>query len=227
MTEIKDLKNRIARALEAAKSRGLSQGFIAREIGIKPQAVSQWKTGKAEPTRDNLIGLANITGVDLEWLTTGDETEFSASNTAPVRKPRGRAMPKYTIDQIGKGMDRQSPDKAGEPAERVHSYYACSRGSFALELTDASMQPEFHAGDTVIIDPAIGPEPGDYVCARFAGVKQATFRIYRHRGFEKDGTAIIELAPMNDDWATLHINKDNPGEIVGTMSEHIRPRRPR
>ena len=51
------------------------------------------------------------------------------------------------------------------------------------------------------------------------------FKKYRPRGHDSNGHEIFELVPLNQDWPTITVNADNPGQIVGTVMEHRRRRR--
>lgn len=73
------LSARIRYARELAR---LTQKEVAIGIGVKPPAVSQWESGTnpTTPTHDNLIRLADLLGVGLEWL---------ASGTGPMKRAGG------------------------------------------------------------------------------------------------------------------------------------------
>jgi len=92
--------------------------------------------------------------------------------------------------------------------------------AFALEINGESMLPEFRSGDRVIIDPAIPPSPGCFVVAKNGG-DEATFKKYRLRGIGDNGEEIIELVPLNPDFAPMRSDK-TPFRIVGKMVEHRR-----
>jgi SOS-response transcriptional repressor LexA len=87
------------------------------------------------------------------------------------------------------------------------------------------MEPDFQPGDKVIIDPMVRPRPGDFVVAKRDNDQEATFKKYRLRSLDEQGCDVIELKPLNLDWLTVMIDRDNPGHIVGTMVEHRRYRR--
>lgn len=41
------------------EEKGLSQRRLADKVGVTPAAVYQWETGRAVPTLDNLVSLAD------------------------------------------------------------------------------------------------------------------------------------------------------------------------
>lgn len=56
------------RLREVRKNKGLKQQEIAEQIGIKQNSYSDWENGKTEPSFENLIKLADVLEVSLDWL---------------------------------------------------------------------------------------------------------------------------------------------------------------
>ena len=50
------------------KEKKLTQKELAEQIGIKQNSYSDWETGKTEPSFENLIKLADLFGISLDWL---------------------------------------------------------------------------------------------------------------------------------------------------------------
>ncbi|CAG5161142.1 Repressor protein C2 [Streptococcus pneumoniae] len=48
--------------------KGLTQQQIADEIGVNRGSYSNWEKGKREPSFENLIKLADLLEVSLDWL---------------------------------------------------------------------------------------------------------------------------------------------------------------
>ena len=63
-----EMKDRIRIAREQAN---LTQAELAEKIGIKQQSVFKIESGDTKNPR-NLEKIANVLGVDLNWLLTGD-----------------------------------------------------------------------------------------------------------------------------------------------------------
>lgn len=93
---------------------------------------------------------------------------------------------------------------------------------FALELEGTSMAPDFQPGDDVIVDTGLKPSPGDYVIAKLEGEDRATFKKYRLKGYDEDGSEIVELVPINPDYPVLEMSRRRPGRIVAVLVEHRR-----
>lgn len=60
------------RIRKARNAIGMSQGKLATIVGVKKSAVSQWEGGQTkDPKPENLLKVADATGVSLRWLITG------------------------------------------------------------------------------------------------------------------------------------------------------------
>lgn len=56
------------RLKELRLKKGLTQQQIADEIGVNRGSYSNWEKGKREPSFENLIKLADLLEVSLDWL---------------------------------------------------------------------------------------------------------------------------------------------------------------
>ncbi|TYC46263.1 XRE family transcriptional regulator [Leuconostoc litchii] len=56
------------------QKKSLSQEIIAQKLFVSRQSVSKWERGDAEPDIDKLIALADIFGVDLNYLLAGQQS---------------------------------------------------------------------------------------------------------------------------------------------------------
>ena len=50
------------------KNKGLKQQELAEILGIKRNTYSDWENGKTEPSFENLLKLADLLEVSLDWL---------------------------------------------------------------------------------------------------------------------------------------------------------------
>ena len=61
-----------SRVRKARSLAGLSQGGLAKRVGVQRSAVTQWeRPGGTLPNVDHLMQIATETGVYFEWLATG------------------------------------------------------------------------------------------------------------------------------------------------------------
>lgn len=57
-----------ARIKEIRQHIGLTQAEVAQKLGIAKQSVTNYESGKSEPTIRNLIALATVLGVSTDYL---------------------------------------------------------------------------------------------------------------------------------------------------------------
>lgn len=55
------------------KNKGLKQQELAEILGIKRNSYSDWENGKTEPRFENLVKLADLLDVSLDWLFGRDK----------------------------------------------------------------------------------------------------------------------------------------------------------
>ena len=224
---------------ERIKSRrmacGLTQDQVASRVGVTRVAVSHWERGGADPNGRYLNELAAALGVSVDWLLTGkEEGSMGVSeppfpgyrNVEPAEIPQGTRVPILSYVQAGQWREMCEQATAFDGSlEYVAAGVSVGSCAFGLWVRGNSMEPDFKEGDLLIVDPDEAPKAGDFVIAK-NGSEEATFKKYRPRGYSEDGKEIFELAPLNDDYATMRSDRQ-PIQIIGTMVEHRRRRRRR
>lgn len=188
-------------------------------LGIKTDTgnLSRCENGKQGIPEPTLRAISSVLGCSV-----GDLYAAGESNVSEV--PVGtRRIPVISYVQAGQMTEACDPYPVGEAEEWLLSDSNLSPSTFALRIKGESMLPDFREGDTVIIDPAVEPMPGDFVVAK-NGENEATFKKYRPRSVLADGRQVFELVPLNADYATLRSDVINI-RIIGTMIEHRRYRR--
>jgi SOS-response transcriptional repressor LexA len=143
-------------------------------------------------------------------------------NVAPA-PTEVRRIPIISYVQAGMMTEAFDPFVMGDGFETITTDLNLSGSAFGLIIKGTSMEPEFKAGDKVIIDPAVSPQPGDFVVAKNTD-EEATFKKYRPRGTNERGDMEFELVPLNDDFPTLHSERDHL-HVIGVMVEHRKYRR--
>ncbi len=216
------LGQRLTRARNHAH---MKQKDVAEYFGISSQAISQWEAERTRPDSQRLASLARLFHVRLEWLLDESGPMVSEGSPPSAEVRHTARVPVIDRVQAGDWTEVEDPFSLGSADEFLQTDLGVSSSTFALVIEGRSMEPEFQPGDKVIIDPMVRPQPGDYVVAKRDNDQEATFKKYRLRSQDEHGREVIELKPLNSDWPTLMIDRDNPGHIVGTMVEHRRYRR--
>ena len=69
----KQARGKLCDRLRIARYRAaISQTVLAHAIGVSPSAVAQWEHPQGtQPSLDNLLRAAEVTGASIEWLATG------------------------------------------------------------------------------------------------------------------------------------------------------------
>lgn len=62
-----------SRIAKCRKTKNLSQTYVAEALDVTRQAVSKWETDVNVPDTENLIKLAKLFGVSVEYLACGED----------------------------------------------------------------------------------------------------------------------------------------------------------
>lgn len=219
------INDRISARRRAQK---MSQDELAKRIGITRVSISKWESGLNQPKGRYLNDLAEALGVTVDWLLTGsgDTPELAEEqpipgyhNVEPAVMLPGKRIPILSYVQAGnwREMCEQATTFDGN-VEYVTASVDIGSCGFGLWLRGDSMLPQFKEGDLIIVDPDEAPQPGDYVVAK-NGSNEATFKKYRPRGIDENGQEVFELVPLNDDYPTMHSDRQHI-QIIGVMVEH-------
>ena len=95
---------------------------------------------------------------------------------------------------------KESEAAANVEEEQLPCPIPCSEDTFVLRVQGESMEPKFHHGDLIYVDPQVPPENGRYVIVRLGGADEAILRQLIVEGGQRYFKA------LNPDW---------PDRIVG------------
>lgn len=193
------------------KALQLTQQTLAKGIGVSHVAVSQWEKEETVPRGENLLRLAEWLQCTAAWIIDGDGEVFSpAARAAPVA-----TVPLISLAQASAWLSEQRLLLQQQATRFLYSDSPLSEAALAVTVEDQAMQPDYRAGDVLIFDPQLQPQPGDVVLALHAGV--ALVRIYRLQNQHNDEQN-FSLRPLNDDFPQLH-SEQTGLEIIGTLME--------
>ncbi|MGL6529364.1 LexA family protein [Aeromonas hydrophila] len=205
----------------------LSKTALAKAIGVSDVSVGKWESGLNQPKGRYLNDLAAALGVSVDWLLSGgsDGSELPISepipgyhNVEPALIPQGKRIPVISYVQAGNWCEMCEQGTAFDGnVEYVTVSVDIGPCGFGLWLRGGSMLPQFKEGDLIIVDPDEAPQPGDYVVAK-NGSNEATFKKYRPRGIDENVQEVFELVPLNDDYPTMHSDRQHI-QIIGVMVE--------
>lgn len=159
---------------------------IGKAVGKKPNQISDLLSGKASFGEKVARSIEEVAGLPDRWLDTLNNDENA--HAGPLI--RG-AVPLISDVQAGmytEFVDNTHPGDGGQ--ELIPTSVPINRHTFALRVSGDSMEPEFHEGMILIIEPELDPNPGDFVVAK-NGNEETTFK-----KLVKDG-ADWYLEPLN------------------------------
>ena len=87
----------------------------------------------------------------------------------------------------------------------------CSDETFVLRVRGESMEPRFHDGDLIFVDPTVSPDHGRFVVVRGEDSGEATFKQLIVEGERK------YLKALNPDWPERIIESDSTAAIGGVV----------
>lgn len=189
---------------EAAATSGMSHGHIKNiEDGLKI------------PTFDKLMSLVKAYHVDMQEFLR--ETGYLPTNAVPTVLPKTRPVPLVSWVIAGKWetvCDSFQPWDADEWIETEIN----GANVFALTVKGDSMEPEFQEGDTIIVNPHIKPEHGDYVVVK-NDEDAATFKQLKKYGKTR------VLHPLNPKYEDIELSETVQYKIVGKVVQKIKTKR--
>lgn len=181
------------RALRLERKLTLQQ--VADVFGITRASVAGWERGDSRPDQDKLSRLARTLGTTVEYLLTGSITVVKKidANVEPGPVLRGH-VPLISWVQAGEWgqiVDNFSPGDAEDwmPCPRKYGPH-----TFALRVRGVSMEPRYHDGDIIFVDPDAQAEHGKNIIVRLDDEHEATFKQLVVEGERKF------LKPLNPDW---------------------------
>jgi SOS-response transcriptional repressor LexA len=224
-----EVKQDIAsRIRDSRKAIGITiKELAARTKQFSPARIGNWEQGTRNPRPREAKILADILGVSPSYLlclsdsTKGDlhlHNDFLPRYIPLVELEKI----KLTEKELKALIDNLKPYVKDESKIPLDTRAELTAGplTFATIVTDNSMSPEFKPGDIIIADPDKKPKPGDFVIAEINSNKM--IRKYREIGANTEKNSLIELIPLNQDWAASKINNPKEGKILATIISQIK-----
>jgi SOS-response transcriptional repressor LexA len=122
---------------------------------------------------------------------------------APLEMPSISQIPVISWVQAGAWSEIFDEFQPGDAEEWIMVFQNVSKNTFGLQITGDSMEPEFHEGEIIVVDPSINPETGKYVIAKIENGNgengEATFK-----QFIRDGNQVF-LKPLNANYPLMNM----------------------
>lgn len=178
----------------------LTQSDIAQGVGVSKTSVSQWENGETAPKGKNLFTLCQVLNCDPNWLLFGDMQGTPVEKVAKIHR-----YPLISWDELQYWPQNKSmPNTQHYPCP-----IRCSMKTFVLKVEGVSMEPKFHKGDIIFVDPD-------------ATVADSKFVIARLQAHVKFKQLVIEsgqyyLRALNPSWPEPLLKVDPSTDILGVV----------
>lgn len=222
--------NTLAERLKYAREqRNLTQQEIAKLANMSQPAYYKVESGKTTRTT-YLNELANVLKLNPNWLATGegemslsviDKEKYALGNVeaVPNSKLSVRYAPVLNYVQAGKFTDIGDNDY---DEYLPYTDDKISDNAYWLIVKGDSMTPDFQEGDYLLIDAKRQAQSGDYVIAMMSDDNEATFKRYKHCGFdEKLNREYCQLIALNDFYSPID-SRHTHFSVIGVVMEHKR-----
>ena len=217
------MNTQMSRLYDAAQDlKGIyGQTALARHLGVTPQTLNNWESRGI--SKKGLITCQQVLGISASWLECGQGNRNLNESSNVAYSELGQYKIPLISDEQALNWSYTMSAKELQVETYLLSDEPVPAHRFAITLSGDSMEPRFFAGDRIVIDTKIRPEPGEFVLAK-ADDSKLLFRKYRPRSTNSDGRLIFELMPLNDDYPSLRSDSQDI-EIIGTMIEARTSRR--
>ena len=189
---------RISRLKQFAASKRI-EGPVALGLVInkKPNQTSDLLSGKASFGEKIARSIEEYVGLPKNWLDQLDD----GHNTTYAPVIRG-FVPLLSDAQAGMYQELidNNPPESGA-FETVLTSTTIRKYTFALRVVGDSMEPEFREGTTLIVEPGMKADHGDYVIAK-TGADETTFK---------------QLVKDGPDWYLKPLNNRYPIKPLGDL----------
>lgn len=211
-----DLMQTMGNRIRASRKKlKLTQASFGETLGVTAQAVTQWETDKARPSRDKLLLMRSRHGISIDYILYGTELpEHSGNDTIGSLARQGAILPMYDVRDLAvHGIER------AQPIGTVAVPFQQQPGTFVTTVPDSANSPELSKGDIVAWDQVITPSPGDLVLAVHGAPGKAVIGEFRIETTAAGTVSIV--APLNPRWP--HVRSDIESfETLGVFVGSVR-----
>lgn len=176
--QMTSLGERIRHSREAL---GISQGELAKRVGIKQQSIGDLESGKTRGTK-HLLGIAKALGQSPEWLEKGVGEQVKHQTETDLMPNAGERFPAPSISGMPLDVPEMGTAVGGSAGDfslngQVIDYkrrppgIANNRNVFCLRVRGDSMAPKYEEGDLIYVSPNRPTKSGDDILVEMKPTK--------------------------------------------------------
>ncbi len=190
--------------------RDLSLREASKLSGVSHTHIRDIEDGRSIPSFEMVMKFLKAYTVDMEDFLR--ETGYLPTNVEPEHMIDVKSIPVISWTQAGNWQEICDTSMGDDYEEYVNTD---TKGTFALRVRGDSMEPEFHDGDIIVINPYLKQEHNDYVvvCNEEG---EATFKQLKKYG------KIRVLHPLNPKYDDIELNREIEYRIIGVVLEKMK-----
>ena len=96
-----------ARIAALRREAGLNQAELAQRLQISPSAVGMYEQGRREPSADTLVAMAQLFGVSVDYLLTGQAAEKDQNTLETMLINRITSADRHASQRTDRPFSRQ------------------------------------------------------------------------------------------------------------------------
>lgn len=205
-------ETRVENVMLLLEKHGMTKAQFAEKISTNNSQVSQYFSGKKIIGDSVAERIEQYFSLPRYWL----DKDRSGSVIAKVV----RHAP--ILSWVRAGLFYDTGELQYDETEPVYDE-DYPEGIYWLTVKGDSMEPRFHEGDLILVDPSRTAKAGDYVIAIRLDADGSyenalTFKKYREGFDEKMGRDYSQLVPLNEDYAVID-SRHTPFEVRGVVLE--------
>lgn len=212
MNNLRQIKDILADLM--ARHGDISANQLSRQTGVPQPTISRILKGESiDPATSSLEPLAAFFGTSLAAIRGLVVNERTGGHEVPIisRAANRRDVPVISWIQAGDWNHASDPYYVGDADEWLPCPVPHSANTYALQVRGVSMEPEFHDGDYIYVDPASEAKHRSFVIVRLMDRDEAIFKqliIEEGRRF---------LKPLNPAWPDAIIEINEKAMICGAV----------
>lgn len=159
----------------------MTQGDVAKKIGISRVSYTQWELGETNPNGENLLKVSQVLSCTPDWIVSGKGTPRDIHDNVDAAPRLKGLVPLINEVQAGAWTDIKTGFDESEVQDWITTLQANGRYAFALRVRGDSMvnpseRRSLPEGMIVVVDPEKQAKHRSIVVARLADSDKATVK---------------------------------------------------
>jgi len=191
-----------------------TQTELADRAGVTQSTVGRILRGECDPQSDNLERIAHAFGMSYSNLAAIAEAgaSWEGGYFQPVQVQVRRLVPLLSLTQARRFAEEGRLGELNDATDWIE-FPKKRQGSrtIALRVSGESMEPDYHNGDIIYIDPDGAPMHGKDIIVRMGPREEVIFKRLVVEGDRR------YLKPLNQNWPDKFISVPTDARIVGVV----------